>query len=393
MPIDVQTDQDWAMLAGQGLDTVLDPMIARSGEVFLRGPAEGDAAAGWGLLGRNVHSVGMFFDAIVCENRIPLFNYGDTFDGRLNLDRRVLSAVNQSEPILSDVNVTWAPYQAAKSAALETLRQLYSGPAKIPRQAAQDILEELAAADYQWEPSLGTLERELQADDEKKLARFLLGGLVFGAYAQQLGGTHLVQPKRSRLFLAAALSADRATYRFEEELFQELRKRARASLDAHLGVTDLPWRPSFFPYLLSKGDSPSAVLTHALALRGSIEIKEYRAWLASAVAAWKRDGTVAPFAKDVKAIAAAVDRLLGTVPHAPKVELKVTLADVGALAAGIPKVPGAIDLTPALAGLWGFVLSSLPGKRHRKLLTRAIVADHDYALIENRLATVWRATE
>ena len=74
---------------------------------------------------------------------------------------------------------------------------------------AKDILEELAAAEYRWSPSLGDLDRRIGTQQGKDLAKFLLGGLIFSAYAQVLNGQHIVQPKRSRLLLAAR--AARAT--------------------------------------------------------------------------------------------------------------------------------------------------------------------------------------
>jgi hypothetical protein len=386
MSLIVDKPASWASLAAQGLDVVIDPMVVRCGELFLRGKGSHEATAekAWSCLSNNVHALAMFFDTIVFELKVPIFNYGDTFDAGLNFDARVLEHVNEVEPILHDVTVSWEPYHEVKRAALDELRRLYAGPAKIPKQTAKDILSELVAADYNWSPHLGDLEQELTSEDERRLARFFLGGLIFNAYAQLLDGSRVVQPKRSRLFLAAGLTAAGAGHRFEEELFVELKRRARSS------VTELPWRPSVFPYLLSVSDDASSLLAHALQLRGSSEVVEYRHWLRDALKSWQNNGTLAPVAGDIRAISAAIDRKLGTVSSAPKVELKITVADVAATAAGIPKPPGAVDLTPTLSALWGWFFSRLPGKRYRQLLTRAVVADHQYAVIENRLSTVWK---
>jgi hypothetical protein len=379
----ISTEADWRALSRQGLTTVVDPMVVRCGEFFLKGAA-GVAEAGqvWPLLEKNIHSVGMFFDAIILQDRIPVFNYGDTYDMGLNFEQRTINAVNRDELVLVDVDVQYQAYKTVKDEVLAKLKELYSGPPRIKPDLARDITGELAAAEYRWQPHLGELQAVLPSDTERALAQFLLGGMIFAAYAQILEGEHVLQPKRSRLLLAVELGAETAQYRFEEELFAELKTRARAS------VTDLPWRPTFFPYLLAHADTPEAVLAHALALRASSEVIEYRAWLQSALRRWSTDGEIDTYSKDVNAIAKAIDRITGKVPVAPKVEFKITVADVAKAAAGQPFGPG-VDLTPAVQGIWGWLFPNLPGKRYRKILARAIAADAQYKLLENRLKTVW----
>lgn len=266
---------------------------------------------------------------------------------------------------------------------LSKLAELYSGPPRIKPEVVNDIILELAAAEYQWQPHLGELDAMMPSDQERMLAKFLLGGMIFGAYAQILEGEHVIQPKRSRLYLAVALGAQSAQYRFEDELFAELKNRARAS------VIDMPWRPTFFPYLLASSDNPEAVLAQALVLRTSAEVREYREWLRAALKRWSTHGEIESFKKDVASIAKAIDRVTGRVSIAPRVEFKVTVADVVKIAAGQPAGPG-IDFTPTLQGLWGWIFPNLPGKRYRKLLTRAVATDRQYVQLENRLQTVWR---
>jgi hypothetical protein len=81
---------------------------------------------------------------------------------------------------------------------LKKLAELYSGPPRIKADMVNDILRELAAAEYKWEPRLEELDKVLPSDQERMLAKFLLGGMIFGAYAQILEGEHVIQPKRSR---------------------------------------------------------------------------------------------------------------------------------------------------------------------------------------------------
>lgn len=385
MTLHVGKPDDWQALAGRGLDVVVDPMVVRCGEFFLAGAAGArDPAKAWDLLKRNVHALGLFFDALILEDYIPVFNYGDTFDAQLNFDQRVLAIVNNFEHVLYDVNVDYGPYMEIKSAALGELRKLYAGSKKISGQTARDIVSEMVAAEYHWAPHLGDLEEELSSDVEKNLARYFLGGLIFGAYAQILGGEHVVQPKRSRLFLAASFNKP-ADQKFEEELFGELKSRGRSS------VTELPWRPTFFPYLLSVSEAPEALLTCAMKLRQSNEVREYRDWMQAAVTNWERDGHLGRVKKEMRMIIAAIDqRLTGNLP-VPKVEIKVDVADVVALGAGLPNIPGQVDFAPTLSALWGWFFENLPGRRYRKLLIRAMASDYAYVQIENRIKSVWEA--
>ena len=380
----ITSEQDWPALSAAGLDTVVDPMILRCGEFFLQG-ASGVANAGpaWHLLDKNVHAVGMFFDAVILHDRIPVFNYGDTYDMGLNFEERTLGAVNRDEHVLVDVDVHRGPYTQAKQEVLSQLEDLYTGPERIAPAVAKDCLEELAAAEYRWQPELGDLEAVLPTSDARTVARFLLGGMIFAAYAQMLEGQHLVQPKRSRLMLAVQLGAHSARHDFEDELFAELKARARGT-----AVKDLPWRPTFLPYLLTSSETPEAVLAAALVLRASSEVREYREWWRAALQRWDTHGEVESYKKDIAAIARHVDRLTGAASVMPKIEVKLTAADVVKTAMGQPAGPS-VDLTPTLEGLWGWWFANLPGRRYRKLLARAVADDAEYAQLTNRLRTVW----
>jgi hypothetical protein len=384
MAIEVHGQYDWEKLTANRLTVVLDPMVVRCGELFLRG-ASGtqNADSTWGLLSANLHAVGMFFDRIVLNETIPVFNYGDTFDAGLNLDQRVLREVNQHGPILIDVDVGYEAYHQVKSAALEEVKKLYLGDARIDPTLAKNIRDELNAAEYQWEPSLEDFGAELPSDDERRLAAFFLGGLIFGGYAQMLAGEHIVQPKRSRLFVAAHLREKSSHFELEDHLFGELKARAETHCE------DLPWMPTFFPYLLSKADTPLGVLRQALALRESDGVDDYRRWLGEVLEDWNQNGRIGIEKKnDVQRVVQSIDRKLGRVATLPQVELKVSLADV--LAA---KPPGGIDVGPAVNALWGWCLNSLPGNRYRKLLARAVVKDSEYRRLTARLKTVWSAPQ
>ena len=117
MTILIEKEEHWQALADQGLQTVVDPMVYRCGESFetARGVADPDET--WKLLDANVHAIGMFFDALILEERLPVFNYGDTFDFELNFDSRTLSRINEEDkdgPVLFDVDVKYDPYDKVK---------------------------------------------------------------------------------------------------------------------------------------------------------------------------------------------------------------------------------------------------------------------------------------
>jgi hypothetical protein len=187
MTLHVTSSDQWEELSRNDLDVVVDPMVVRCGEVFLKGAAGAEnPAQAWSFLERNVGALSLFFDTLILEKNIPVFNYGDTYDLHLDFDKRVLAEVNDIEPVLFDVDVKYDPYWEVKNAALDELRKLYKGPQTIPFKLANDIVSEMAAAGYQWTPSLGGLEKELPTEVERKLAHFFLGGLIFGGYAQVL---------------------------------------------------------------------------------------------------------------------------------------------------------------------------------------------------------------
>jgi hypothetical protein len=376
MKITVQTQKDWLAIA-QLEGPVVDPMILRSGEIFLRGAAGArDPSAAWEFLAMNLHAVGTFFDRLILDERIPVFNYSDSFDLGQNFDQRTLSYVNSDGEILVDVDVDYGTYHEVKRAAVAELEKLYAGGSGVDAQEAYNILGELSASGYAWYPHLGDLV--LANEQEKRLAAYILGGLIFGAYAQASGADHLMQPKRSRLFLA--LSLRRSTARTAEEILF-------SKLGELLGrpVADVPYTPTFLPLLLAHASGPADVLGLALELRKSGEVRDYRSWLLAALTDFDANGRITiERTREVEAIERAIRRRLAGLPL-PSVEIKTTVA---AIAGGALPAPG-LDLGKPMAAAWGWLVSQIPGRRHRKLLTRAVIADREYVEIDRRLRTVW----
>ena len=261
--------------------------------------------------------------------------------------------------------MAYAPYHDLKAAALEELRKALPTVSLLASRSG-DVLAELKAAGYEWAPGLGLLEQELPPETPG-LARFLLGGLIFGAYAQRLGGEHLMLPQRSRLFLAVSLGVESADTQLEDSLFESLKQFSNIKSD------NIPWQPTFLPYLLHKAETPMGMLEEVAAMRKSGEVKDYRNWYTELMDDWTRNGRISNKTRaDVEKIATAVRREVQHESVLPTVELKITVAD-----ALEQKPPGKLDLTPPLRAAWGWLLASIPGHRYRKLLTRAILADFE----------------
>jgi hypothetical protein len=322
-----------------------------------------------------------FFDALILSERLPIIDYGYTFDSQIGFEQHDLyHSCNQAagEKVLVSIHVMAPVYTQAKAAALEAL----SVRPSIPTELATSILQEMSAFDYGWQPDLSELKSKPENEDQLTLLRFLFGGLLFGAYAQMTGAGHLLQPKRSRLYLAAALAAPSAAYEHERELFDELNKVVRQTEGMQEGLSQVDALPSFLPYLLSKDpQSPNELLRTALALRKNNAVKDYCAWRKQLVEDWRDKGKIdRPNERAIQQITQAVLRELGPSGNATlDFGLNVGLTGVG-LDIGLP-IP--------VGRLWGWVLSHLPGRRYTKLLMRTQLAAHEYRRLDRHLLTLW----
>lgn len=381
MAITISNHEDWSKLTGQGLKTVVDPMVFRSGELFLKGSKGVDhPEETFELLNKNIQAIGMFCDSMVLNEKLPVFNYGDTFEGMLNFDQRTLTQINDKEEVLYDVDVEYSVYRDVKSSAIDELQKLFEGEKKIKSSVAHDVLSELYTSGYSWNPSIEVLEERLNSDSEKKLAAFLMGGLIFTGYAQIMESEHLIQPKRSRIILALGMG-EATDFAFENRLFDALKVRAGSQYE------ELPWVPTFFPYLLHKTETSQGLIEEIVKLRKSPAIKDYRSWFNEAIQDFKDNGRISTKKiNSVKSIAKHIDKVTGKVSSLPKVEFKVSIADV----LGV-KIPLGLDLSPTLSFLWGWFLQNIPGRRYRKILTRAVIKDSEYIKIENRIKKIWSA--
>src|SRR5262249_25321471 len=94
---------------------------------------------------------------------------------------------------------------------------------RLPGKMVDDMAGDLASTGYEW---LG--EAGVGVDPtHRTAATFLMGGLIFGSYAAAIRGDHLLQTKRSRLFMELTIAPEAQWgWKKEGELFAELDKMA-----------------------------------------------------------------------------------------------------------------------------------------------------------------------
>jgi hypothetical protein len=377
--IAIQQDEDWNQLRSQ-LDVVVDRTIFRTAEVFLQGgQAAQDKSALWQAISANIGSLAAFIDAIVLNKRLPIFDYLSTFPDRHENDRaaddRLVDFCNRDEEVLVPVTVEYAAYWNVKQAALAEL----GSPDALPRQPAAGILEELSAFDWAWTPHLPGWEDAAESD--RVLASFLYGGLLFGGYAKRIGGQHLIQPKRARLYAAAALRDPLD----DEELFRRLERLPGEAPDDVEDAQAFPELPSFLPYLLlSDPDRPAQLLERALQLRSSPAVAEYREWhdeLSDSISLGRR---AREKAAEVSQIWEDVEKELQ-----PRGENIRFAWSVETLFLGIPVLKAKIEGGAGPRRLYAWTLRNLPGHRYQKLMMRMKAAHEEYARVDVHLRRLW----
>jgi hypothetical protein len=396
--INIKTEEDWDKISGEGIKVVVDPMVFRTADVFLRGK---NGIAGsrelthpesmWNAISSNIGALCTFFDTLILEERIPMYDYDQTFPGDNYAGRRALiEYCNEFEEVLVTVSVQGQAYYKMKERAVAVLDELPS----IPDTLANDILRELSAFDWEWRPDLWRGERyESIADDQSVLDAFRYGGLLFSGYAQRTGSDHLLQPKRARLYLATALGADSADD--EKALFAQLTTIANETPEGVQRTGDLPATPTFLPYLLKRDDNtPREFLQRALKLRRSNMVNEYRAWRKKALDDIEKGRpNKKEWQKEIAKIAAAINRELRVnADNGPTVNARVGAKLVPL--SPIPIVPDvgiALEQKINLGATLGWLLPNLPGHRYRKLLMRLIVAQREYTHIDRHLKILWNA--
>jgi hypothetical protein len=380
--VTIESTQDWQSFTtpeeGVQLDVIIDPMIYRTADVFLRGKAGVSGTFGsteqvQSAIQRNIDSLATFFDSFVLSENLPIIDYGITFDAHVGLDSfDIIERCNQVERVLISVHVCGPASGEARQAALELMKQRTA----VPEPLAIGLREEMSALEYQWKPDLSPLG--FLHENDLPVNRFLYGAALFGAFAQKAGVGHLFQPRRSQIYLAASLHADAALAQDENKLYKKLGEVMSHASGPANPMAELDGLPPFLPYLLSKDPkTPSDLLSEAAALRKTGMVKDYRDWRNGLIREWREKGVIrAQYRRELSSIAQKVKKEIGA-PAASSVELKVSMTGLD------PSWRVPVDR------IWGWIYSQLPGRRYMKLLTRLALAKAEYEQIDRHVRSIW----
>ena len=228
--LEVTTSQSWAELRRRGLLTVIDPMIYRAGEMFLRGrKATGsneDARAVWVALSRNIDGLTLFFDELVLDDQPPIFDYSATYDDPPGLAMPELVARVNERPEILVRSVGVDASEAARAPAVAQLSRLPS----VDDALMTDVVSELSAFDYRWRRMLQQL-RPLD-DRARAIATFRYGALLFAHRGPALGPVGA-----ARRAAGACPPAERSAFcsqrRSHPTVPSELRKRSSSRAFGH----------------------------------------------------------------------------------------------------------------------------------------------------------------
>jgi hypothetical protein len=380
---------DWQQFRDNKLDVIVDPMVYRAADIFLRGHSLaadtlpiGDSDEIWTALSSDIGSLTSFFDQIVLADQLPLIDYGITFDSALGYDVPWICRVvneNLEERVIHNVHVCGEASAIARAAAMAEL------PSRPPatEQVQAQVRRHLDVLNYQWLPQLDVLGDLPEGD--LTVARFLYGGLIFSAFSQVSGSAHVLQPERWRLLTAMSIGASSAAEESEQELVTELDRRIHANpqfADLHMASF-----PPFLPYLLLTTNplTPLDLLRGAKKLRNDSLIKEYRQWRGDLMRNWLDRGLIEErHEAEIKRILTAIQKRLD-VDKSIDVELGIG-ANVGEKGIG---VDAGIKVPVPAGRIWGWILEQLPGRRYLKVLRRLKLAERQYAHMDRELKTVW----
>lgn len=92
----VQSPDDWNLVRQRNLGVVVDPMVFRTADVFLRGAAGALQSPEmvapedkWRAISANVGSLCAFFDTLILEPSLPMYDYDITFPPDIDTGRQV----------------------------------------------------------------------------------------------------------------------------------------------------------------------------------------------------------------------------------------------------------------------------------------------------------------
>jgi hypothetical protein len=387
------------------IDYVPDPMTLRTAELFFNGKSgcvrlQQSAEQIWEAIDRNLHGLLTFVDMLLTRKGVPLIAYNATY--RPGAAKPIDKLVGK---LAIPVNIDGAVYAKVHRAAVDKLKTL--DLTAIPEQDVMDVIGELTAFAYDWEPDL--LDFEVKDENTRRIARFILGGLIFGWYAEASETDHLIQTKRSRLFAALTKpdhSQGLVTYQKEAALFEELRRTCLAANSVRF--EEIPPNPTVLPYvLLGAGQSPETVaevLDRVLKLRESGLGRDYRTWFKDLRKSLSLGQQALKAKKEIEAVRVELEqRLRGKYPKwSREIDVGASVGLTFSISVEKPAGPK-IEAEASLAKLEGkttarvgipdwirnWLLDLNPFGRHRKLLLRAALSQAEYRDVMPHLRKIW----
>lgn len=386
---------EWPRLFRQAdFDCVLDPMVVRAAELFAGGSSYCRKIAPqgqdqWSAIENNLDGVLAFFHVLMTRERICLINYGETFMSQLTtwLGNIVLNVD------------TAAVYGSLKQRALARLETMADS---LPQGPSLDLDKQLLATGYFWQPSLGGLQVKPEAE---AAARFILGGLIFGEYAQAGGADHLLQAKRLGMMSGLKQNPDaQPDWEAEERrLFKGINNLVNR--DKALKVKDAEVLPNVLLHLLAQGvTQPRALLDKALEIRASDAGKAYRAFNRRLHDAWLLGREDAAAEKELAEVAKELKRRISGKPLVlTQLEIKGKAkgrakagADAG-IASAQAEVSGEVRMKKARvpvtipSALRNWFVDTVLLTRHQKLLLRMALDQRSFVDTRTGMQNIWRA--
>jgi hypothetical protein len=382
------------------LDWIPDPMVLRAAELFCAGQRRCvhdmklDASQTWCAIKKNIDGILAFFHSLMTRDRIPFIDYDMTYQS-LFLKPNLGS-------IGLDVHPAPGVYRSIKEEALTKLKSFDA--AKLPRGTAAALNNELMAVGYGWEPSIVGLNLK---EKEKQLASFILGGLIFGGYAQASRTDHLLQNSRAKMFVALAAPTripEARGIKKEKELFAALSRLSDQDVCFSVEQENAP--PTVLHHLLARGvDNSERLLAEARKLRDTEAGRRYRAWHAKVRKAWalgRRDKDAEAELDAVteelkhrisgKPIVLAKIKVEGELKGEAKTGVNVGLAKVAVGSKGKVRVESGKVSVKVPSQLRNWFVDKLVLSRHQKLLLEMSLDRRSFDDLAHGLKTVWTQT-
>jgi hypothetical protein len=158
--LDVTVPADWKMLRQKRLLTVLDPLVFRAADAFLRGAPAADDELLWEAISQNVDALAVFVDAVMLQDQLPIFDYAATWEPELAESAATLVELcNQDEELLVEVRVAGDAYRLARTPAVDALRALPPVDQGSWRRSAESFPPSITAGDHNWPSSASLTKR------------------------------------------------------------------------------------------------------------------------------------------------------------------------------------------------------------------------------------------